>query len=525
VLVAEELSPAGIEILEQTCDVEQGDGWSREDLLQRVGGYDGLVVRSATKVDAELLGSAASLRVVGRAGVGVDNVDVAEATRRGIVVCNAPQSNVISAAEHTIALMLALARNVPQAHAALTDGRWERSRWSGVELADKTLAVIGLGRIGQLVAARARGLGMRLVAYDPYVTRERFRELGVGYADTIAEACSTADFVTLHVALTDDTRGMVNRELLAHFKPGARLINAARGGMVDTGAVVDALRSGVLGGAALDVFEQEPLTESPLFDLPNVVLTPHLAASTAEAQDRAGLIIAEQVVAALSGGTVQHALNIPQVAEEDMAVLGPFLPLAEKLGRLAMGLAAGQPIERIEVATAGQLAGRDTRILTLAALQGAFSGLADDINYVNARGVAADRGIEVAEQSRVGVSDYTNLLAVTVRGVGDTTVVGTTLGREHRPWLVRALGYSVEIELDARMLVMENADVPGMIGRVGTLLGEAGVNIANMNVSRNTSGGNALMVVSVDEDPGPATLASLGAIEGAAVNPRFIRIP
>jgi D-3-phosphoglycerate dehydrogenase len=316
---------------------------------------------------------------------------------------------------------------------------------------------------------------------------------------------------------------MIDAAALARMKPGARLINAARGALVRTDDLVEALRSGHLGGAAIDVFEVEPITDSPLFGLPNVVVTPHLAASTHEAQDRAGLTIAEQVVAALEGRSVPHALNIPQVPDEDMAVVGPFLPLAEALGQLAMSL-AGDAVERIEVATAGQLAQRDMQILTLAALRGAFSGLVEEVNYVNARTVAEERGIEVREQRRAGVSDYTNLLAVTARNGVETTVVGTTLGRDHRPWLVRALGYQVEIELDPRMLVLENADVPGMIGRVGTLIGQAGINIANMNVSRNSSSGNALMVVSLDQDPPDDLLASLAATEGVQHRPRFIRL-
>jgi D-3-phosphoglycerate dehydrogenase len=524
VLAAEQLSEAGLEILRASCEVDQGNGWDRGELLTRIGDYDGLVVRSATNVDAELLGHAGRLRVVGRAGVGVDNVDVPEATKRGVVVCNAPQSNVVSAAEHTIALLLAVARNVPQAHAALVQGRWERSRWSGVELKDKTLGILGFGRIGQLVAAGARGLGMKVLAYDPFVTRERFRELGVQQAETPDDLYAQADVLTLHLALTPDTRGLIDRDVLAKLKPGARLINAARGALVETDALVEALQSGRLAGAALDVFEEEPLTQSPLFSLPNVVVTPHLAASTAEAQDRAGLQTAEQVVAALNGHSIPYALNIPQVAEEDMAVIGPFLPLAEKLGRLAMGL-SGDGVERIEVATAGQLAGRDTRILTLAALRGAFGGQVEDVNYVNAPTIAEEHGIEVREQRRVGVSDYTNLLAVTARGRGvDATVVGTTLGTEHRPWLVRALGYPVEIELDPYMLVLENEDVPGMIGRVGTILGNADVNIANMNVSRNEVGSNALMVVSIDEEPPADLLSELEATRGVATRPKFIRL-
>jgi D-3-phosphoglycerate dehydrogenase len=523
VLVAEPLSDAGLEVLRAACDVDEASGADRAALLDRLASCEGLVVRSATKVDTELLAAGPRLRVVGRAGVGVDNVDVAEATRRGIVVCNAPQSNSVSAAEHTVALMLALARHVPQADAALRNGRWERSRFSGVELADKTLGLLGFGRIGQLVAGRARGLGMRVIGYDPYVADERFRDLGVTRVERPEDVYAGADFISLHLPLTPETRHTINVRALAAFRPNARLINAARGDLVDTEALIEALRSGQLAGAAIDVFEEEPLTSSPLFELPNAIVTPHLAASTAEAQDRAGLVIAEQVVAALRGGSVRYALNIPHISEEDLEILGPFVPLAEKLGRLAMSLAPGR-VERIEIATAGQLAGRDMRLLTLAALRGAFQGRVDDVNDVNARTVAEHQGIEVREQTRAGSSDYTNLVAVTARDGDDATVVGTTLGRDNRPWLVRALGYEVEIQLDPRMLVLENADVPGMIGKVGTQLGAAGVNIANMNVSRNSSGGVALMVVSVDQDPPEALLDALERTDGVASRPRFIRL-
>jgi len=524
ILVAEPLAASGADALRPAGEVESGAGWSRDQLLARIGEFDALVVRSATVVDAELLGRATGLRVIGRAGVGVDNVDVDEATRRGIVVCNAPESNAVSAAEHTIALMLALARNLPQAHAALIAGRWERAQHAGVEVADKTLGLIGFGRIGQLVATRARGLSMRVLAFDPFVTRERYRELGVAQAASVDEVLHHADVVSLHTPLTPETRHLIDEAAIAQMRPGARLVNAARGGLVDVDAVAAALKEGRLAGAAIDVFEQEPITSSPLFGLANVVVTPHLAASTREAQDRAGVIVAEQVVAALGGASPRHALNIPFVDDEEMAVLAPFLLLARKLGRLAFALAIG-PIERIEVATAGQLAGRDTRLLTLEALAGAFAGVVEDVNIVNARAVAAEHGIEVREQRREGAADYTNLLAVTARNGDEVTVVGTTLGADGRAWLVGAYGHSVEVELAPRMLVVRNADVPGMVGRIGTALGEAGVNIANMNLSRTPGRDDALMVLSIDSDPPEELLDTLAAADGVIGRPRFIRLP
>ncbi len=431
--------------------------------------------------------------MIGRAGVGVDNVDVEAATRRGIVVANAPESNIVSAAEHTIGLLFALVRNIPQAHAALVEGRWERSRWGGVELAEKTLGVLGFGRIGQQVARRALGLQMHVVAYDPFVSAERFRDIGVE-SDTLEGVLERADIVTLHLPLNDETRGAIDTKAFALMKPGARLVNAARGELVDEVALFDALESGKLAGAAIDVFSQEPYS-GPLLRAPNLVVTPHLAASTDEAQDRAGVIVAEQVVAALTGGLVTNAVNIPSVGAEDLEVLGPFLPLAASLGRFALELARGEP-HRITLEYHGELAEHDTRLLTLAALNGAFRGRVDQpVNYVNAPLIAAERGIDVVEQRRRSSRDFTNLIAVSA---GEHRVAGTTIGRDDRRWLVAALGFDIEIELAPRMLVLRYDDVPGVIGRVGTMLGETGVNIANMAVSRNRDAGKALMVLSVD---------------------------
>jgi D-3-phosphoglycerate dehydrogenase len=490
VLVREEIAEAGVDLLREHFDVDV-DG--KSDLAETIGRYDGIVIRSATKLTADLISRADNLKVIGRAGVGVDNVDVEAATRRGIVVANAPESNVVSAAEHTVGLLVALARNIPQAHAALVDGRWERSKWGGVELAEKTLGILGFGRIGQQVARRADGLQMRVVAYDPFVSAERFRELGVE-SDTIDGVLARADFLTLHLPLNDETRGAIGAEAIAKMKDGVRIVNAARGELVDEEALAAALHSGKVAGAALDVFSQEPYS-GPLLEAPNVVVTPHLAASTDEAQDRAGVIVAEQVVAALEGGLVTNAVNIPTVGAEDLEVLGPFVPLAASLGRLALELARGEP-GRITLEFYGELSGYDTRLLTVAALNGAFRGRVDQpVNYVNAPLIAAERGIEVVEEKRRTSRDFTNLIAVSA---GDARVAGTTIGREHRQWLVSALGFEVEIELAPRMVFLRYDDVPGVIGRVGTLLGEAGVNIANMTVSRNREGGKALMVLSVD---------------------------
>jgi D-3-phosphoglycerate dehydrogenase len=501
VLVREEIAEAGVELLRSHFEVDVD---TASDLASIIGRYDGIVIRSATRLTADLIDLAENLKVIGRAGVGVDNVDVDAATRRGIVVANAPESNVVSAAEHTVGLLVALARNIPQAHAALVEGRWERGRFGGVELAEKTLGVLGFGRIGQQVARRAVGLQMRVVAYDPFVSAERFRELGVE-SDALDGVLERADFVTLHLPLNDDTRGAIDAAAIERMKPGVRIVNAARGELVDESALIAALESGKVAGAAMDVFSTEPYT-GPLLAAPNVVVTPHLAASTDEAQDRAGVIVAEQVVAALEGGLVTNAVNIPSVGAEDLEMLGPFVPLAASLGRLALELARGEP-RRISLEYHGELAEYDTRLLTVAVLNGAFRGRVDQpVNYVNAPLIAAERGIEVVEERRRSSRDFTNLIAVSA---GEVRVAGTTIGHEHRLWLVSALGFELEMELAERMIFLRYDDVPGVIGRVGTLLGEAGVNIANMAVSRNREGGKALMALSIDTPASTEVLARL----------------
>ena len=519
VLVREPISDAGLALLRDRFDVDVA---YEGDLADRIGDYDAIVIRSATRLTADLIARAERLRVIGRAGVGVDNVDVEAATRRGIVVANAPESTVVSAAEHTIGLLVALARNVPQAHAALKQGRWERSRWGGVELADKTLGVLGFGRIGQQVARRAVGLGMNVLAYDPFVARDRFRDLGAEPVETREEVYARADFLTLHLPLTPETRGSIGRDAFARMRDGVRIVNAARGELVDEDALVEALTSGKVAAAALDVFSQEPYA-GPLLELDNVVVTPHLAASTEEAQDRAGRIIAEQVAAALEGGLVTNAVNIPVIGPEDLEVLGPFVPLAAKLGRLAMELAVGRA-ERIQLTYFGALAEYDTRLLTVAALNGAFQGRVEQpVNYVNAPVIAAERGIEVAEERRPAARDFTNLVRVAVHADGEEVrAAGTTIGGEDRHWLVSALGFQLEIELAPLMVFFRYDDVPGVIGHVGTLFGDAGVNIANMAVSRTRRGGKALMALSVDSAV-PAELAERFRGQGFD-DARFIRL-
>jgi D-3-phosphoglycerate dehydrogenase len=503
VLVKENIAEAGVELLRERFDVDVD---FEGDVATQIGSYDALIVRSATKVTADVIDRGERLRVIGRAGVGVDNVDVDAATRRGILVVNAPQSTIISAAEHTIGLLLCLARSIPQAHAALKEGRWERSRFGGIELAEKTLGIVGFGRIGQQVARRARALAMRVVALDPYVAPERMRELGVEHCATLEAVLEQADFVSLHTALTQESRHLIGHEALAKAKDGLRLVNAARGELIDDDALIAAIRSGKVAGAALDTFAEEPYS-GPLLELDEIIVTPHLGASTQEAQDRAGVIVAEQVAAALEGRVATNAVNVPAIAPEEAELLGPYLPLAAKLGRLAFELAGGS-VERLEFAHYGELAEHDTRLLTLAALNGALQGRFEDpVNVVNAPHVARECGIEVREESSRASRDFTNLVEVRAFAAGKLVVVaGTTMGADHRPRLVHALGYEVETELEPLMVFIVNEDQPGRIGRVGTLLGEAGVNIATMAVSRNRAGSNALMVLTIDT-PLPDELA------------------
>jgi D-3-phosphoglycerate dehydrogenase / 2-oxoglutarate reductase len=523
ILVAEKIAPAGVDMLRERFDVDVAEGWNADELAERIGDYDGILIRSATKLTAELIGRATRLKVIGRAGVGVDNVDVEAATKRGIIVANAPQSNVITAAEHTVALLLALARNVPQAHSALTAGSWERSKWGGVEVYEKTLGLLGFGRIGQLVAQRAQGFGMHVTAYDPYVSSNRFRELGVEQAETADELYAQADFISIHLPKTPETQGWLNREALARCRDGVRIVNCARGELVDDDALKAALDSGKVAGAALDVFAREPVTDHPLFGYPNVVVTPHLAASTTEAQDRAGIQTAEQVVAALTGGVVSTAVNIPAVSAEDMEVLGPFLPLARGLGRVAMGIAESTGVDRVELEYLGRIAERDTRLLTLSVLNGLLAGHTDEeVNLVNAPTLAEERGIQISERTEAIARDFTDLVRVTVVSGGvRTRVVGTTLGRRHRPHLLEAWGQRFNLQMDeGHLALFHYQDVPGMIGRVGTVFGEHGVNISAAAVGREPPGYDesrsdlAVMAVTTDSPIPPAVIDAIAATDG-----------
>lgn len=504
VCVAENIGASGINLLREHFDVDVAGEIDGFDLDARIGDYDGILIRSATKLDADLLSKATNLKAVGRAGVGVDNVDVPEATKRGIIVANAPESNVVTAAEHTMALLLALARNIPQAHGALTGGAWERSKWSGVELEGKTLGVLGFGRIGQLVAARAKGFGMRVLAFDPFVSAERYKALGVDKAENSDQIYAEADFITLHLPKTPETEGWLNAEALAKCKDGVRILNVARGPLIVEEDLAAALDSGKVGGAALDVFRSEPATEGPLFGRPNVIVTPHLGASTSEATDRAGYQSAEQVVAALTGGAVTTAVNVPAIKPEDMEVLGPFLPLCQSLGKVAMALAEGSSIDKVEVELLGRIAGHDTRPLTTATLLGVLAGKTEEqVNAVNAPAIAEERGIEIVETKNAQSRDFENLVRVSIySGDRRERVVGTTFGRRHRPHLLEAWGQRFDVQLDEHLAVFRYGDRPGVIGWIGTTFGDAGVNIVSAAVGRRdeaaADAGQAVMIVTTD---------------------------
>ncbi len=529
VLVKEKLADSGVSLLRERFSVDVGTDWTDDELRERIGDYDAILIRSATQLTAGLIEQAEKLKVIGRAGIGVDNVDVEAATRRGIIVANAPQSNIVAAAEHTIALMLALARNVPQAHGSLTGGKWERSKFGGVEVYEKTLGVLGFGRIGQLVAARARGFGMNVLAFDPYVSGERFRELGAEQAASAADLYARADFITIHLPRTPETRGWLNAEAFEQMRDGVRIINCARGELIVDEDLKEALDSGRVAGAALDVFHQEPITEHPLFSYPNVVVTPHLGASTAEAQDRAGVQTAEQVVAALTGGVVSTAVNIPAVSAEDMEIVGPFLPLCTRLGVLARVLGAGATIDRLEIVYLGRVAERDTRLLTIAVLNGVLEGSTEEpVNLVNAPSLAAERGIEVSETRQAQTRDYQDIVSVSVVSGGNhVQVSGTTLGRLNEPHLVEAWGQRLNLRLDQdHLAVFRYVDIPGMIGKVGSAFGRHGINIVSATVSRHDNdespNSDAVMGLTTDR-PVPAEViaeivGSDGFLDGRAIS-------
>ncbi len=509
ILVTEDIAPRGLAALRHAGhDVDVRTGLSPAELVDAVTGAAALIVRSATRVSAEVVAAGTSLVVVGRAGIGLDNVDVAAATKRGVMVVNAPQSNILSAAEHTMALLLAQARNIPQAHAALKAHQWERSRWEGVELHGKTLGIVGLGRVGALVAQRALAFGMRLIAYDPYVAPERGRQMGVELL-ALEDLVRQADFVTVHLPKTPETVGLIGPGLLREAKPDLRIVNTARGGIVDEDALADAVRDGRIAGAALDVFTEEPMTSSPLFDVEQVVVTPHLGASTREAQDKAGVTIAEQVLLALSGEFVPHAVNVG--AAEASETVRPYLPLAERLGRFFSAMARELP-GVLEVEYRGPIADHDTRILTLAVLKGLFAEATDEpVSYVNAPQLAEERGLDVRATTASASHDYVNLL--TVRG-GGHAVAGTLFGLRGEPRIVMVDDHDIELPFAHSMLVVRNDDRVGMVAFVTATVARANLNIIDLKLGRNRSGQTAMMALSLEQTVAPTVVEALRAGPG-----------
>lgn len=509
ILVTETIAEGGLDLLRNAGhEVDVQLNKSSEELLSLVEGASALIIRSATQVTAEVLAAGSDLVVVGRAGLGVDNVDVAAATTQGVMVANAPGSNSLSTAEHTVAMLLAQARNIPQASAALREGRWEKSKWEGTELHGKTLGVLGLGRIGTLVAQRAIAFGMRIVAWDPWVSAERGRHLGVEMME-LEELFGEADFITVHLLKTKDSTGLINAELLAKAKPGMRIVNVARGGIIDEQALADAIAAGTIAGAALDVFNKEPMVESPLLELPSVVATPHLGASTVEAQDKAGVIVAEQVLLALAGDFVPFAVNV--AASEAAEEIQPFIPLAERLGELFFGLCDGMP-ETVEVEFQGRLAGFDTRILVLSILKGLLANVTEEpVTYVNAPQIAESRGLKLREVKIEATQEFVSLITLRANA---HSLAGTMAGTRGEARIVMVDGFAADVPPAEHMVFIRNDDRPGMIGAVGVALGNAGINIADMGVGQSPSGEAALMVIATSEPVSGEVVAQLAAIPG-----------
>ena len=512
VLVADALAEVGIEVLRDAgLDVDVNTGRSEDELVELIGPYEALIVRSATKVTARLLKFADNLKVVGRAGVGVDNVDVPAASSRGVIVMNTPLGNITSAAEHAVALLLALARNVAAADTSMKAGAWEKKKFTGVELSGKLLGVIGMGKIGQIVSRAALGMGMKVIAYDPFLPERRAMELGVEMVE-LDGLLGQADFVTVHTPLTEKTRNLLNEEAFGKMKPTARLINCARGGIVDEAALVRALNDGRIAGAALDVFEQEPLPEdSPLRSARNIILTPHLGASTAEAQVKVAEAIARQVAAFFNEGKIQHALNVSVTVTPQIQ---PFADLAETLGRFLSQI-VGRPPQRLTCNTRGKIADGDTRALTVAALQGLLSNWHDQsVNLVNAPLVAEERGLAVTEEKSLDSRDYASLVRIEVETAEGVHSAAGTVFEGRQPRIVEIDGFGVDLKPGGTMLVMFYPDQPGMVGRFGTILGNAGINIAAMDVGRKEKHGRACVALSLDGPVPPPTLEEIRVCAG-----------
>ena len=513
VLISDKLSPAAVAIFkERGVQVDVKPGLDKEELAKIIGDYDGLAIRSNTKVTAKLLERAAKLKVVGRAGIGVDNVDIPAATARGVIVMNTPFGNSITTAEHAIALMFALARQIPSADVSTQAGKWEKNRFMGVELTGKTLGIIGCGNIGAIVASRALGLKMRVVAFDPFLSAERAQELGVEKLE-LNDLLARADFITLHTPLTAQTRNILSAENLAKTKPGVRIINCARGGLVDEAALRAALDSGHVSGAAFDVFIEEPATANSLFGHPNFIATPHLGASTNEAQENVALQVAEQMSDYLTRGAIANAINFPSITAEEAPKLKPFIALAEGLGSFA-GQLTQTPIQKITLTYEGAVAELKIKALTSAAIAGLLRPSLADINVVSAPTVAAQRGIVIEEMTRAATGDYESFITLAVETGQQTRAIGGTVFQDGKPRILSIKGIKVDAEFTPSMIYVTNEDKPGFIGRFAGLLGDAGVNIATFALGRDEQGGSAIALVSIDGTAPPEIIAKVGKIDG-----------
>jgi D-3-phosphoglycerate dehydrogenase len=515
VLLAEKLAPSAVALLGEDVEIRHVDGTDRPALLTALADADALLVRSATRVDAEALGAAERLKVVARAGVGLDNVDVPAATARGVMVVNAPTSNIVSAAEHAVALLLAAARHIPAADASLRAGQWKRSAYTGVELNGKTVGVVGLGKIGQLVAQRLAAFDVRLIAYDPYVAPARAAQLGIELV-SLDDLLRRADMISIHLPKTPETLGLIGKDQLALTKPGVLIVNAARGGLVDEDALAEAVRSGHVGGAGIDVYVSEPTTSSPLFELPQVVVTPHLGASTDEAQDRAGTDVARSVQLALAGEFVPDAVNV-QISGVVGEEVRPWLPLTQKLGTMLQALAGRVP-SSVTVEVSGELASDDVTVLQLAALRGVFTRVVDEqVTFVNVPALAAERGVGVDLTTSPESENYRSVVRLrAAMPDGDAiTVSGALTGRTQVEKLVEVNGRHFDLRAEGDVIVLEYADRPGVMGRVGSLLGEAAVNIEAAQISQTTDGADAIMLLRVDRAVDPGVLEPIGASIGA----------
>jgi D-3-phosphoglycerate dehydrogenase / 2-oxoglutarate reductase len=513
VLVSDQLSDAAVEIFRARgieVDFEPGLGKDKDALLARIGDYDGLAIRSATKVTAKVIEAATRLKVIGRAGIGVDNVDIPAASAKGIIVMNTPFGNTITTAEHAISMMLALARQIPAANASTHAGKWEKSRFMGVELFNKTLGLIGCGNIGSIVADRALGLRMRVVAYDPFLSQERAIELGVEKVE-LEDLLKRADFISLHTPLTDKTRNIIDARALSQMKKGVRIINCARGGLVVEEALKAALDAGHVAGAALDVFEKEPATEHPLFGHENVVCTPHLGAATSEAQENVALQVAEQMADYLLQGAVSNALNMPSITAEEAPRLKPFVALAEQLGSFA-GQLTESSLKAVSIEYAGEVGDMNVRALTSALLAGLMRPMLGDVNMVSAPVIAKERSIKVDEVRQTKRGVYDNYIRLTVTTANQERSVAGTVFSDGKPRIIQIKGINMEAELAPQMLYVTNEDKPGFIGAFGKLLGDAGVNIATFNLGRHSPGGDAICLAEIDGKVTPALLAEIEAL-------------